>query len=991
MTASVRAQIIERRTYLRPLDDSGTLFETSEEAIQRQLRHQRWLWERAQRRVLSREQEAELEELGDLFRHREAALAGRTRWLGGTPTAQRREASQFNCAFKEVRIVHDVVDVFWLLLQGCGVGFRPMPGALNGFMQPIEDIEVVRSKRVDKGGYETNREYFNPATGEWRITVGDSAEAWGKAIGKIVAGKYRANKLVLDLSQIRPAGSRLAGYGWLCSGDEMLARAFPTIAEIMNKRAGQLLNRLDIMDIINLLGTVLSSRRSAQICLVPFLEDEWEDFSLAKKDHFTAGRPWRSQSNNSVLFFERPTVVELEDMFDLILEGGGSEPGLYNAMTAIKRAPYFRGTNPCLAGGTLIPTAEGLRRVETLTEAVIRDGNGERVPVRFRMTNPSAQVVEVETSDGAVYTVTPNHDFVLADGYKIRAANLSPGDELKLADPAGMFGTHHDPEQAYLDAWLIADGTWANDRKGSKLYLYGAKQQYARELEVVGGVSFSASDNQDRMVAVYSKRLPINKTHIPDYVLAGDQDTALAFIRGYTESDGHVGHTEKGWMVQYASVYRPFLQELQALLRLFGVYSTISLMKGAGKKMMPDGRGGSKEYECRDCFRLTVSNPLQLFTFLYPERVKRGPYKVKRSIFVVDVRSVAGEVPVYCCSVPTTASFDLATIHSGNCGEILLGDMSFCNLVEYDVGKFNGRMADLVRCVYLLARANYRQTCVDLRDGVLQEGWHQLNEFLRLCGVGPTGVTKWEFADVPEAWQRLRLTAREGADSMADELGLPRAKLVTTVKPSGTSSKTMGDSHHGETPEGVHKPLGRYIFNNVGFHKVDPMIDALRAAGYYIFDNPYDPTGVLVRLPVQYHGIAFDKVTRTLGDGREVEVEVNLESALDQLRRYKLLMDHYVDHNCSITVSYSPEEVPAIVKWIHEYWDSYCGVSFLLRNDPSKRAEDLGYPYLPQEVVDAATWWDYVLTLQPVNLDGTDADVTINPGDECSTGACPVR
>jgi ribonucleoside-triphosphate reductase len=689
--ASIRAQIVERRTYLRPLDEEGQLFETSEEAVLRQLRHQRWLWERAQGSILSRSQEGELDKLGDILRNLEGVLAGRTRWLGGTQTAMRREASQFNCSFVEVRTVHDLVDTFWLLLQGCGVGFRPIRGTLNGFVQPIPEIEVVRTQREDKGGYETNREYFNPKTSEWRITVGDSAESWAKVIGKLAAGKYPAKKLVFDLSQLRPAGSRLAGYGWLCSGDEMLADALPKIANIFNQRAGELLTRIDILDLVNLLGTVLSSRRSAQICLIPFLEDECIEFAQAKVDHWTpeVNKPWRAQSNNSILFYQEPSRKHLNKVFEQMIRDGGSEPGFYNAMTAVDRAPYFKGTNPC--------------------------------------------------------------------------------------------------------------------------------------------------------------------------------------------------------------------------------------------------------------------------------------------------------------------------------GEILLGDKSFCNLVEYDVSKFNGRWQELKAVVYYLARANYRQTCVNLRDGVLQDSWHQLNEYLRLCGVGPTGVLRWEHWRSPDHWRTLRFYAHLGANSMADELGMPRAKLVTTVKPSGTASKTLGSVEYGEVPEGAHKPLGKYIFNNVGFHKVDPMVDKLRSAGYHVFTNPYDPTGVLVTIPVSYEGIEFDKVTRTVTRGRwertgrdqsdvewteyteEVEVEVNLESAVAQLERYKLLMDNYVDHNCSITVSYSPEEAPEMVDWIIENWDSYCGVSFLFRNDPSKTAEDLGYPYLPQEVVDKETWEDYVAGLLPVDLEGTDSLEEVDSGSECASGGCPIR
>ena len=52
---------------------------------------------------------------------------------------------------------------------------------------------------------------------------------------------------------------------------------------------------------------------------------------------------------------------------------------------------------------------------------------------------------------------------------------------------------------------------------------------------------------------------------------------------------------------------------------------------------------------------------------------------------------------------------------------------------------------------------------------------------------------------------------------------------------------------------------------------------------------------------------------------------MNLESAIAQLERYKMLMECYVDHNCSVTISYGPEEVPEIVDWLHNNWEKYVG------------------------------------------------------------------
>lgn len=313
-----------------------------------------------------------------------------------------------------------------------------------------------------------------------------------------------------------------------------------------------------------------------------------------------------------------------------------------------------------------------------------------------------------------------------------------------------------------------------------------------------------------------------------------------------------------------------------------------------------------------------------------------------------------------------------------NGAEILLGNKSFCNLTEVDVGKFKGDSAGLRRAIHLAARANYRQTCVDLRDGVLQEAWHLNNDFLRLCGVGLTGIVRRADLGAYD-YEELKRTATGGAYSMATELGLPLPKNVTTVKPSGTLSKIM------DTTEGVHKPLGKYIFNNVNFSKHDPLVPLCRAAGYKVIDNPMDGESVLITFPVAWDGVPFDKVVI---DGKELEV--NLESAITQLERYKMLMQNWCQQNVSATISYSVDEVPAIIDWLLENWDVYVGVSFLFRADPTKTAKDLGYLYLPQEVVTKEVFEAYSQLLQPFSLDQANSFDELEEA-ECAGGACPIK
>ena len=114
--------------------------------------HQRWLWERASGQPLNMFERQELLDLAEIIKKREALPSGRQLWLGGTEVSKSKESTMFNCSAKRVESVFDVVDLFHLLLQGCGVGFTPTPGTLHGFSKKIKlktstpkEIKIIKA------------------------------------------------------------------------------------------------------------------------------------------------------------------------------------------------------------------------------------------------------------------------------------------------------------------------------------------------------------------------------------------------------------------------------------------------------------------------------------------------------------------------------------------------------------------------------------------------------------------------------------------------------------------------------------------------------------------------------------------------------------------------------------------------------------------------------------------------------------------------------
>lgn len=1003
---SARAQIVEARTYLRPLDDEGTVFETPEQAADRIIGHQRWLWERAKggmHRVteisdlpplkfddpigyrvedgwvmirLTDDEEAELQELRALFLDRKLTVAGRTRWLGGTAIAKERESSNFNCSFLEVRSVHDIVDTTWLLLQGCGVGFRPVVGTLNGFAQPME-IEVIRSKRgpYDKGP-ENNVETFDPVTRTWTIKVGDSSSAWAKSAGKLTAGKFHAKKLVLDFSLVRGGGRRLKNYGWISSGDAQIAKAFPAIAQILNSAAGRLLTRIEILDIMNWIGTILSSRRSAEIAVMAYNEPEWQDFALAKKDMWTTGRDHRQMSNNSIMFYHKPTKYQLSRIFKMMMDAGGSEPGFINAQAAMKRAPWFKGVNPCceimlgdrsfcVAENTPLITRKGLVNIGDAVGEEIEVWNGRRwAAVAPFKTGTADKLLRVTFGDGSYLDVTPEHRFFVADRFsapnyvEVLAKDLDTHSKYMLhTEP---FTIEYTGGESVPHAYTI--GFYVGDGYGNHINVYSEKK---RKLPLSG--NWAADGHQNGKPKWRLSGLPFDWSEATGLrsdlspVFGWSPDSIISFISGLADADG--SNTTSGGIRIYQGSEN-FVRQLQLLLTKVGIRSSVCFMSSdqtnLGKRNKPIWYVSITDTQKLACHRLVCD--------------RSGFGKKNRHQTIVSVTPLDGTHPSFCFHEPETTKAVF--------GNSLTGQ---CNLVETVLPRFNDDVEGLHRAHRLVARANYRQTCVNLDDGVLQRSWHELNEFLRLCGVGVTGVVSWQHWEDPSAWSDLHEVAIDGANSMADELGLPRAKAVTTVKPSGTQSKALGIVGH-EVPEGIHMPIGRFIFNRIRFSTHDPIINKLREANYAIEPDPSDATGVLAVIPVEFAGIKFDTVQ--VGDET---IEVNNESAIAQLDRYKLLMDNYVDHNASITVSYDPEEVPEIVDWLMANWDTYVGVSFIYRQDATRTAADLGYKYLPQTLVSEKTYRAYADTLLPVNLSENAAAEMLADSMECAGGACPVR
>lgn len=112
-------------------------------------------------------------------------------------------------------------------------------------------------------------------------------------------------------------------------------------------------------------------------------------------------------------------------------------------------------------------------------------------------------------------------------------------------------------------------------------------------------------------------------------------------------------------------------------------------------------------------------------------------------------------------------------------------------------------------------------------------------------------------------------------------------------------------------------------------------------------------------------------------------------SAIEQLENYKLFMENYVDHNCSITVHVREHEWDAVEEWVWNHWDDVVALSFLSYDENF-------YELLPYEEITAEEYERRQSAMRPFNpsliskYEREETELDIGASD-CVNGVCPVR
>ena len=563
----------------------------------------------------------------------------------------------------------------------------------------------------------------------------DSYNSIMKADTELTALYRRRCGVGLDISNLRPNNTPVKNSAKSSTGAVSFMHRFSnTTREVaMSGRRGALMltmdvNHPDIMEFIKVKRD-LSQVTGANISIK--LNDEFmkavkndEDYILRFPCDSPLTKTWHIEEEN----LEYGKLYEVQGRYYKYIKAkeywneiiksahGVAEPGLLfwdNVLSYSPDSVYdsYKSicTNPCVTYDTLILTDKGQFPIGDLVGKNVNVWNGKEFSsVTPQITGRNQEILKIKFSDGREIKCTPYHKFFTwegssRDGHKIdkEAKDLIVGDKLKKYKlPVIEYG--QDDEKAYSQGFYSGDG----NKNRKTIWLYNEKIKLSKIL--LGKLSETEYDTStdSKRKAFYLSFKPESKNYVPinDYSI----QSRLDWLAGLIDSDGSIT-SDKG--IQISSTNKKFLTNVQALLTTLGVNSKIVFGHKKGYRELPNGKGGTDYYLCKEVNRILIG------AYQVKELIDLGlkTYRVKlndvspnrdasRFITVVSIEKQEElEDFVYCFNEPKRHSGIFNGVLTGQCSEIPMGNDScrlmvtnlysfvknpFTEKVEFDFNKF---------------------------------------------------------------------------------------------------------------------------------------------------------------------------------------------------------------------------------------------------------------------------------------------------------------
>ena len=400
-------------------------------------------------------------------------------------------------------------------------------------------------------------------------------------------------------------------------------------------------------------------------------------------------------------------------------------------------------SNLCVTGDTNVLTDSGYRNVKDLYDSqedfsVIVDkrardmnfnkqGVSTEASTRMMLTAENAEVFKLTTVEGAELRATAWHKmYALRDNevVKLPLAELEPGDKILVQPAEGAFGDNDETDLAYLAGLIAADGsivesetTAGNVTSSARFYLYDDKQELEQKIEeTVGRVLEGKEELVDRQATLtptfsHNPLIPnriqlssaplakvfaekgitkASKVSVPEFVKRGNKETQIAYLSGLFQLDATItgSVSAQSCSIELGSIEQGLLTDVQRMLLNMGVYTRIYTgRKEKGTALLPDGKGGYKEYNQNPTWSLRATSKSErdrlygllewregqvaAWERLNANQSNKKPYSTHKHLMTVESITFDGIEDVYDVTVENGNSLIFNGISTGNCSEIL--------------------------------------------------------------------------------------------------------------------------------------------------------------------------------------------------------------------------------------------------------------------------------------------------------------------------------
>jgi ribonucleoside-diphosphate reductase alpha chain len=395
-------------------------------------------------------------------------------------------------------------------------------------------------------------------------------------------------------------------------------------------------------------------------------------------------------------------VVKAQKVWAAIIESQMETGGPYmcykdsiNRKSNQKNLGTIKSSNLCVAPETFILTDKGQKHIGELEGQSITVWNGfEWSKTKVVKTNEDVELLKVVLSNGADIECTPYHKFILEDCSHVEAQNLKEGSKILKCESIDKPIEGTEPfKYAYTHGLFCADGTYDTSNGRPRISLYDKKKLLMKYIDI--RTTSGEEDNQNRI----NVQLPLDIPRKYEVPINSSVNDKLRWLEGYLDGDGcacRCSYNNKtNITIQVCSINKPFLNNVRIMLQTLGVECVIRLGQKERMTLMPDGKGGKKEFLCKEIYRLQISAgelvKLKALKFS-PKRLdittnfSAPQTNVKRFITVEKIIKTGRRSDTYCVNEPRRHSVIFNGVLTMNCVEICEytspEEIAVCNLAS---------------------------------------------------------------------------------------------------------------------------------------------------------------------------------------------------------------------------------------------------------------------------------------------------------------------